>query len=38
MLDSTEDLIEADLSDSMTILALNEAMSRVGTIQEMLGE
>ena len=38
MLDGTEDLLEADLSDSIAILALNEAMPRVAAIQEMLGE
>lgn len=30
MLDGTEHLIEADLSDSMAFLTLNEAKSRVG--------
>ena len=38
MFDGTEDLLEADLSDSMAILALNNALSRERAIQEMLGE
>ena len=38
MLDGTQNLIEADLSDTMAILPLNEAKSGVAPIQEMLGE
>ena len=38
MLDGTQNLIEADLSDTMAFLALNEAKPRVGAIQQILGE
>jgi hypothetical protein len=38
MFNGTENLLEADLSDSMAILNLNDALSREGAIQEMLGE
>jgi hypothetical protein len=38
MFNGTENLLEADLSDSMAILTLNDALSREGAIQEMLGE